>query len=200
MCILSLTLQRMVWKRESGPQAVDTTVQALPQPYIATLKRSTNCRWQGQTIPEGMCLLPGPLSLSSGEAEIVFDCGAVVIINGPADVVLENQTTMVLQKGEIFFQSDDSIEAFDLKTPRAVHVNHGTEYSVKVAQGHEEVHVFSGEVSRHAENGHVQRLVRGQAVAYPLNQARGREIELGQNKWQQQRLCCALLQIRDMLR
>ena len=186
--LLSLTLQRVVWKRELGHPTTDTTVQTQTQPYIATLKRSMNCQWQGQTIPEGMRLLPGPLSLSSGDAEIIFDCGAAVLMKGPAHVVLENQTAMVLQKGEIFFQSDDSIEAFDLKTPRAVHINHGTEYSVKVTQSSEEVHVFDGKVSRHAENGHVDRLGRGQAVAYPPSQARGRQIELGKNQWLQQRL------------
>ncbi len=186
--LLSLTMQWVLRQPEPSPPISDPLVQTLSQPYVATLKRSTDCQWAGDTIPEGMRLLPGPLSLHVGQAKIVFDSGAVVLLNGPTEVVIKGTSAMVLKRGEISFQSDDTIEAFDLTTPMAVHVNHGTEYALKVVQGREELHVFDGEVSRLNEQGIGERLHRGQAKAYSQSTIPATHIDLGINQWQQQRL------------
>ncbi len=135
--------------REAAPGA-NAPAAASPVPaYVATLTKATDCSWlrpaAGRT---GMRLLPGSLQLQSGRAELRFDGGAVLVVEGPVELVVESVTSALLVRGKALFRGDDAADSFDLHTPQATLVDYGTEYAVAVDAAHEEVHVFDGEVVR----------------------------------------------------
>jgi hypothetical protein len=55
---------------------------------------------------------------------------------------------MLVTSGKVFFHSDASAEPFNLRTPRSVFLDLGTEYVAVVRPGDEELHVLNGEVRR----------------------------------------------------
>ena len=117
--------------------------------YVATLTKAADCRWQGEiTCRPGMRLLPGELNLAAGRAELMFDGGAVLVMEGPARLNIESVTSAAIVAGKVLFRGDDSSDAFALHTPWSTLVDHGTEYAVVVAADREEIHVFDGEVIR----------------------------------------------------
>jgi hypothetical protein len=121
-----------------------------PPRYVATLTRVVDCVWDdsAEARRAGARLLPGELRLRSGVAQVRFDSGADLTIEGPAELHLESDTAAAVLRGKVVFRADDSALAFDLHTPSSTLVDLGTEYAVVVGPEGEEVHVFDGEVER----------------------------------------------------
>ena len=121
----------------------------VPTEFVATLQRSIACLWRDAPADmlEGSRLMPGELLLERGTAEIHFDSGAALTVEGPARLEIISQFAAQLWKGKAVFRGD-SYGVFELRTPQASLLDIGTEYAVKVGPGGEEVHVFDGEVHR----------------------------------------------------
>src|SRR5437667_292557 len=75
-------------------------------------------------------------------------CGARLVLEGPAELRLESASAATLLSGKVVFRGDESALPFDLHTPTSTLVDYGTEYAVSVAADGEEVHVFEGQVQR----------------------------------------------------
>lgn len=142
-----------------------------PEVYVATLVRADGCEWDGPVpLAAGRRVGPGELRLKKGLARLVFDSNVTLILEGGTALRVESASAATLLAGKVVFRGDENPEAFDLRTPRALLQDLGTEYAVAVGPGGEEVHVFSGEVRRVTAGAGV-RLNAGEARRFTSDPA-----------------------------
>jgi hypothetical protein len=118
---------------------------------VATLTFAEGCEWEsdGAAPRVGSRLTPGEAGLRRGLAQVRFDSGADLLIEGPARFRVNGPGSATVFDGKIVFRADETAAPFDLRTPTASLVDFGTEYAVAIGpDGAEEVHVFEGEVRR----------------------------------------------------
>ena len=115
---------------------------------VAWLVNAQDCRWAGQTRSRAGTCKPGKvLRLERGLAEIEFDRGARVILQGPAGLELVSATSVELLTGTLTARVPAQARGFTVLTPRGKVVDLGTEFGLSVDEGGTTtVRVFTGEV------------------------------------------------------
>jgi ferric-dicitrate binding protein FerR (iron transport regulator) len=118
--------------------------------YVATLTQTADCSWEGrhEMLRPGSRLPAGSLRLRKGVAQIRFDTGPELVIEGPAELQLDSGTAATLSLGKAVFRTDETAPPFELHTPSATLTDFGTEFALAVSPEGEEVHVIEGEVQR----------------------------------------------------
>jgi len=112
---------------------------------IGKLSETVHARWA--VAPDSNDLKRGNLILKQGYAKIRFNSGAEVILEAPADLLLEKENRLSLRRGKLTAIAEDEAKGFTVRTPGASIVDLGTEFGVWVKQaGGSEAHVFKGEV------------------------------------------------------
>ncbi len=87
------------------------------------------------------------LELEDGVAEITFDCGARIVLEGPALLTIEASTRASLAIGRIVAHVPPAARGFTVVAPSVTVVDLGTEFGLDVdAAGTAEVQVFEGQV------------------------------------------------------
>lgn len=118
---------------------------------VATLSDSLNAVFAGSgVIPNGSRLLDhgDSLWLQKGIVKIEFDYGAQVVIEGPAEFMLNSADIITLRSGRLHAYVPGRSKGFTVTTPNASIIDLGTEFAVKVDfDGASEVHMFKGKVS-----------------------------------------------------
>jgi ferric-dicitrate binding protein FerR (iron transport regulator) len=145
-----------------------------PQPAIAWLVNAQNCRWSEAQEPVGD-LRPGKvLPIERGLAEIRFEGGAVVLLEGPARLELLSAHSARLHTGKMLTRVPAPGTGFEVLSPQGRLVDRGTEFGVAVsATGTTEVYVFEGTVE-------AQPVSAGTAVpAVSLKRDQGARIAAG---------------------
>jgi hypothetical protein len=122
--------------------------QPRPPERLATLTRATDCVWEGHVKPQpGDRLSAGLLRLRQGTAEIEWDNGVQVLVEGPARMELVGAGDSVLHAGKVVARVPPSGAGFAVDTPRARFVDLGTEFGVAVEPARETIaQVFDGVV------------------------------------------------------
>ncbi|MCP4787288.1 MAG: FecR domain-containing protein [Fuerstiella sp.] len=175
--VLTLIIDHGLTRRPEGPSSsagvpfvYESVDSSGTLEYVATLRRSVDCQWQETTMPflEGQRLASGTLALDQGVAEIAFDTGATLTLEGPAELRIIARSAAQLLSGKLVFKGD-ATSIFDLSTPAVRLIDIGTEYAVSVAPDSEEIHVFEGEVLRSDQFGATDRLLAGEARRYSTN-------------------------------
>jgi len=113
----------------------------------ATLVELTASHQQQQPEPivQGRRLALGLYRLQRGFAELDFFGGAVLALEGPADLELISQQEARLLSGRVTVDAGDTTTSFLLHTPVGEVLDIGTRYGVYVgASGVTETHVFEG--------------------------------------------------------
>jgi hypothetical protein len=135
--------------------------------HIAELK---NCRWmhQGEVSEEGTLLRVGQrIELSEGQAKVLFDTGAKLLLEGPCilEVKGPNAAFLTLGSAEVLADSKES-EGFTLATPSSKFVDLGTAFSATVApDGLSRLEVSQGKVNLVVEKDHDTHLLqKGEAI------------------------------------
>ncbi len=125
---------------------------------VAWLVNAQDCRWDDAEQRPGRDMRAGKeLRLVGGLAEIEFDCGARVILQGPAGLQLLSGRSARLLAGTLTARVPARASGFTVLTPHNRVVDLGTEFGLSVDdEGAATVRVFTGEV-----------------VAYPLAPDRG---------------------------
>ena len=118
---------------------------------VALLNRMVESKWgRGESdFQEGQALYPGEMmTLLSGQVELLFDCGATVIVEGPAEFSVEKTHQIFLDSGRLVAHIDNgsSGEVFVVRSPYSCVVDYGTEFGVKVNVSGFETYVFEGKV------------------------------------------------------
>ena len=129
--------------------AVVTAINRPAEP-VAALTDSINAEWgeAGFCPVNGDVMRPGKFVLVKGLAEITFNDGAVVVVEGPAKIELESSVSMSLWSGKIYAVVSQYAVGFMVNTPSAIAVDLGTEFGISVAgNGSCDLHVFDGSVN-----------------------------------------------------
>ncbi|MDZ7620516.1 MAG: FecR domain-containing protein, partial [Patescibacteria group bacterium] len=112
----------------------------------------------------------GALSLVSGVAELAFDSGTNVLMEGPCELQVISADTAQLLAGNVVVHVTELSDGFTLRTPDATILDEGTEYAGSLDDDATEVHVFDGSVfwepSSVADEEDIQRITAGEARRY----------------------------------
>ena len=165
----------LVWPRFGATEVArptDIPAELRLQPIVARLTGTIEATWQGDAAlapaPGSHLRLKRRLSLASGLAQLAFNKGATIVVEGPASFTLSDENGLRLDFGRIVARVPEPARGFAVETPHARIVDLGTEFGVVVEQqGQTLLHVHDGQVelALHDQPGSDSQLVvGGQAV------------------------------------
>jgi hypothetical protein len=121
---------------------------AIPVGAIAQIVAMSDVAWQPDAAihHEADGLQKGAsLGVAHGLVEIMFACGATVVLEGPATFGIIDAGTGTLSRGRLVATLENPTGPFAIHTPSAVVTDRGTQFGVEVdAAGKTEVRVFAG--------------------------------------------------------
>ncbi len=130
---------------------IGTLYQDLTPHEVATLEKSLNASFQRDGEASAGSRLTNQKrlwNLESGLAEIRFDSGARVVLEGPASFRLLQENQMWLKSGQLFAMVPPQAHGFSVRTPSSSVVDMGTEFGLKVnIDGTSAVHMIQGKAS-----------------------------------------------------
>ena len=154
--------------------------------YVGTIGAQHDCVWQGDSsVITGGRFSSRKLSLTSGVAELKFDSGTNVILEGPCEFEVLDVDTAQLLAGNVVVNVTELSDGFALSTPEATIFDEGTEYAVSLDDEATEVHVFDGTILWEPISSDdataTERIESGEARRYSRSQpGRGARIPFGQ--------------------
>lgn len=169
----ALVLAFWVGFHRDQPVAEDVAaaVQTEDDDAIARLSGSKDLRWVGAAVPTGGELRRGQrIDVASGYAEITFDSGAQVTLEGPASLDLKSAWDATLHRGTLKANVPPEAVGFRVSNPSVDVVDLGTEFSMVADEaGATEVFVLRGAVEASARDAAGNE---GQPVVLREKQAR----------------------------
>jgi hypothetical protein len=134
---------------------------------VASLADTMDAQWD-VNIEKHAILRKGQHRLEQGYARLVFQNGADVSIEAPAEFRLESARRMILLSGRLFAEVPPSARGFTVNTPHASIVDLGTQFGIMAEAGRaSDLHLFKGKASltpgEGSHAGQTQMLVQGQA-------------------------------------
>ncbi|WP_178932341.1 LamG domain-containing protein [Oceaniferula marina] len=124
-------------------------VEPLPEGAQSTLARVTNMQdavWKDPSLRVGSWLTAGVIELISGNAEVTFDSGARVVIQGPAELGCLSPKLASLVRGKGVVHIPAQAEGFRLKTPSSSFADQSCSFALAVDEEETEVHVIEGSI------------------------------------------------------
>ncbi len=124
--------------------------------FVATVRASTQPLWlnDGKALSEGDRVPAEALALKAGQAELVFDSGVRLVLEGPANLRLDSSNAAFLTSGRLVAHVPESGWGFRVDTPTSRLVDRGTDFGVIAEDsGATEVHVFRGQVDLQYDGG-----------------------------------------------
>ncbi|MCR9197752.1 MAG: FecR domain-containing protein [Planctomycetaceae bacterium] len=131
LCVLLMTL------RQAARYPALPALASVESAIDAELYRGT-VRWHRSVLSAGT------YELKQGLLHLRFAGGVMVYVEAPAVFAADSRQQVVLQSGRLSAQVPPAGVGFTVETPDAQVVDFGTEFSVDVAPGASEVHVFDG--------------------------------------------------------
>jgi hypothetical protein len=115
---------------------------------IARIKQMQGVRWGDEMAPAIDAPLPAgsKLVIQQGLVEVVFDCAAKMILQGPAEVELQSPFSAVLRLGSLSADVPAEAHGFAVHTPNSTVVDLGTKFGVACRVEQTDVEVFAGRV------------------------------------------------------
>ncbi|MFN4258745.1 MAG: DNRLRE domain-containing protein [Gemmataceae bacterium] len=152
----------------------DQRAQPLSAVPVATLASGKSCKWEAGSLPteSGARLTAGRLRLAEGLARIVFDSGAEITLEAPADFEVVSAQRCILHDGRLVAKVPPSAHGFLVDTPRAVLKDLGTEFGVSVRDADTaDVQVFDGVVDvEHRDLKRTERMETGRKLRFAPNE------------------------------
>ena len=164
------------------PQATEPTTPPLGR-WIA----QAACVWQQPpSLPNGM-FNAGMIKLTSGAAELRFDSGTNVVLEGPCELLVSSADSARLLAGKVHVNVTEVSNGFLMETPEAQIIDEGTQYAVVLDSLATEVHVFDGSViwaPTDADVDFEDRITTGEARRYLRSEpSRANHIPFGQRQF-----------------
>ncbi len=157
----------------AGPNVAEVQVERPQEPafvapaFVATVRASTQPLWleDGKALSEGDRVPAQALALKGGQAELVFDSGVRLVLEGPANLRLDSSNAAFLTSGRLVAHVPESGWGFRVDTPTSRLVDRGTDFGVIAEDsGATEVHVFRGQVDLQYEGQKGSAKVDAQGV------------------------------------
>jgi hypothetical protein len=117
--------------------------------WVAMLGRTIDVVWDGSApdLSESLFKSGSQLRLKQGKVELAFACGAMMVVEGPAELEFESDLSVILRNGKVRAEVPEEANGFTVRTPRLNIVDRGTAFGASVsADGRNEVQVFQGKV------------------------------------------------------
>jgi ferric-dicitrate binding protein FerR (iron transport regulator) len=114
---------------------------------IATLVEARDVAWPEGQSPIGVNarIGPGEIRCDSGVLKLAFDSGALVTLEGPADLKILSGMRLRADRGRLTARVSEEAKGFAIETPNTTVVDQGTEFGVEVdGAGLTGVVVFEG--------------------------------------------------------
>lgn len=154
VAVLSSALTR-AWQQREVEAARDDAVQSEPDAgaaagatAVARITGTRNCIWadENNAVSYGSLLATGQrLELKEGLAEVTFDDGATLLLEGPASFVVAGGDRLQLDEGRLAGIVPERARKFRVHTAALDVWEAGAEFGlVAQASGSTEVHVFNG--------------------------------------------------------
>jgi ferric-dicitrate binding protein FerR (iron transport regulator) len=143
-------LVRLAWPNHPLPQT-ETTVATNEIEYVAQLTGGKDFQWATGTspiAPRGRVRKGQQVELAQGFAEITFDSGAQVLLQGPAVLDVNSAWSATLKHGKLTASLPPEAMGFSISNPTVEVVDIGTEFTMVADAGGAatEVLVLKGEV------------------------------------------------------
>jgi hypothetical protein len=148
-----------------------------------------NCVWQRPPALADGRFKAGLLKLESGAAELQFDSGTIVVLEGPCELMVNTADSAQLLAGTVFVNVTEVSNGFLLATPESQIIDDGTQYAVSMDSETTEVHVFDGSViwtsiDSDPDADFEDRIATGESRRYVRRQpGRPRRIPFGQRQF-----------------
>ena len=157
------------------------------EPALGKWIAQSACVWQQPpSLPDGM-FNAGRIKLTSGAAELRFDSGTHVILEGPCELLVNTVDSARLLAGKVYVNVTEVSNGFLLETPEAQIIDEGTQYAVALDSLTTEVHVFDGSViwtPTAADANFEDRIATGEARRYLRSEpGRSRHIPFGKRQF-----------------
>ncbi len=139
-------------RRQHSEELADNETEV--EESVARLSGGKDIQWDGAALAIGDALRRGQqIKLRSGFAEITFDCGARVELEGPASLELNSAWDAVLERGTLTAKVPHEAVGFRIENPAVEVVDLGTEFSmIADGNGAAEVLVLEGAVEASASD------------------------------------------------
>lgn len=175
--LATLFVTRLFDRPDQEEGRLEVAHAARPIRYIATLTHASGGDWDANdpSWHVGSRLAPKSIRFAQGVAQVRFDSGVELVLEGPVEIRLTSTNSATLLYGKAVFRADQTTTPFDLTTPDSLILDFGTEYAILVGEESEEIHVFEGEIRRtsRADRNRIQALKAGQARRYSPNHQDG---------------------------
>ena len=140
----------MLRTNQPPPPVVSVPVPTQPKESVAQLTGAKDCEWvdAASSVQPGGQLRKGQrIELAKGYAEITFDSGALVVLEGPVSLDVDSAWAATLNRGTIKASVPPEAMGFSVSNPNVEVVDLGTEFTMNSdANGVAEVLVLKGEV------------------------------------------------------
>ena len=165
-------LLALSWWPLGEPVSEDQDTVAYWPRAIAVCNRAIEVDWgkDEQLRPGGALTLNQDIRFRSGLVEIEFRQGALVVLEGPARLVVHDENRATLFEGSLAAVAPPWATGFRIDTPTLKVIDHGTKFAVSVNRrdGKADVKVVveegEVEVASQSDSGAGQRLFAGQGI------------------------------------
>lgn len=150
-----------------SPSVSDTKSENLTR-AVAVARLATEVRWNERSEyhpKSGEMVSPGRLCFDSGLLVVEFFSGALMIVEGPADVKILSNNRAFCAQGKIKADVPRQAIGFRIDAPRTNVVDLGTTFEMNVDAVETRVSVLDGKVELHDLSSGVELLEEGHAVA-----------------------------------
>ena len=138
-----------------------------PLPVVATIESSVDAVWfKPQHADNGELKQGTMLTLESGYAQVTFERGASLIIQGPATFELLSDNAMRLAHGQLTATVPESAHGFAVRTPNALVTDYGTEFGLTVGRdGATHAQTYSGQIGLAYRDGSGEVMLQANEAA-----------------------------------
>ena len=120
-----------------------------------------------QPLRQGKAIVPGPLKLSAGIAQLEFYCGATLIVEGPAELDVLSSQSIRCVRGKIQAVVPPAARGFEVLVDDSKIIDLGTEFGLSVSETGTDLKVYDGEVElRHAAATESNLLTAGESASW----------------------------------
>lgn len=152
MVLLVVTLAFAArWLLVAGGGGQSTDNAKIAEERVTTVYRTQGCVWSAEQSEWRVGWRPtaGPISLEQGVAELAFDGGARLLLEGPTRGTILGRNRIALVWGRLVADTRHASQPFTVVTPNARLTSRDGEFGVELTpDGACQLHVFDGEVHR----------------------------------------------------
>lgn len=149
-----------------------STLPPKQEPFrsLAMITDTIDTEWENDVFKRGQEIRPNRIALKKGIVRILFDDGTDLILEGPADFVINDLKKVFCSRGKISVSVSPMGKGFEVLTPFTKYIDQGTEFVVHVSDKDSVLEVIKGEVDvSSSPNIPFIKLLSGEGIRTDVN-------------------------------